>query len=121
VFVVTNQSGIGRGLYDEKSVETLHGKMNSDIKTIGAHIDAFEFCPHHPREAQPEFLRECECRKPAPGMLLKLIEKWHIDPDASLMIGDRKSDIAAADAANVRGYLFTENNLYDFVAPLLGN
>ena len=119
IFVVTNQSGIGRGFYNEKAVQSLHDQMNADLAKIDAHIDGLEFCPHHPQEAQPEYLKACNCRKPAPGMILKLIEKWQIDSAQSLMIGDKDTDIAAAMAANVSGHLFSSGNLRDFLAPLL--
>ena len=119
VFVVTNQSGIGRGYYGEQAVHALHDQMNADLTKIDAHIDGLEFCPHHPKEAQPEYLTTCDCRKPAPGMLLKLIATWQIDPAQSLMIGDKDTDVAAAKAANVSGHLFSDGNLRDFLAPLL--
>jgi len=119
VFVVTNQSGIGRGYYDEDTVHTLHNRMNQDLTEIEAHIDGFEFCPHHPKEAQAEYLKSCDCRKPAPGMILTLIEKWDIDSSQSLMIGDNDTDVAAAMAANVSGHLFSDGNLREFLVPLL--
>ena len=102
IFVVTNQSGIGRGFYDERAVQSLHDQMNADLAKIDAHIDGLEFCPHHPKEAQPEYLTTCDCRKPAPGMLLRLIAKWQIDPAQSLMIGDKDTDVAAATANATR-------------------
>lgn len=121
VFVVTNQSGIGRGYYEEQAVITLHTQMNADLKEIGAHIDAFEYCPYHPTDALPDYRRESDCRKPAPGMILKLIEEWQVDPAQSLMIGDNDTDVAAAEAANIAGYKFQDGNLKDFIAPLLSH
>jgi D-glycero-D-manno-heptose 1,7-bisphosphate phosphatase len=121
VFVITNQSGIGRGYYSEQAVHMLHDQMNVDLAKIDAHIDGLEFCPHHPKEAQSEYLKSCDCRKPAPGMILALIEKWQIDPVRSLMIGDNDTDVAAAAAANVSGHLFSNGNLRDFLAPLLSD
>lgn len=93
--------------------------MNTDLAKIDARIDGFAFCPHHPEEAQPEYLKICECRKPAPGMLLTFIKEWQIDPAQSLMIGDNDTDVAAATAANVSGHLFTDGNLHDFLMALL--
>jgi len=119
VFVVTNQSGIGRGYYEKQAVHTLHNQMNADLVKIDAHIDGLEFCPHHPKEAQSEYLTSCDCRKPAPGMILTLQKKWQIDPAQSLMIGDKDTDVAAAVAANVSGHMFTGGNLREFLAPLL--
>ena len=119
VFVVTNQSGIGRGYYTEQVVNKLHNRMNNDLAGLNARIDGFEFCPHHPDEARSEYKITCDCRKPAPGMILKLLEKWQIDPTQSLMIGDNETDVAAAQAANVEGHLFVQGNLHDFLKPLL--
>ena len=121
VFVVTNQSGIGRGYYGKEDVNKLHVQMNHDLAKIGAHVDAFEFCPHHPEEANPEYLKTCNCRKPAPGMLIKLIGEWQVNTSESLMIGDNKSDVAAATKAKVAGHLFTGNNLFDFFSQLVKN
>ncbi|NKB20245.1 MAG: D-glycero-beta-D-manno-heptose 1,7-bisphosphate 7-phosphatase [Alphaproteobacteria bacterium] len=119
VFVVTNQSGIGRGYYNVDAVHALHDRMNADLAEIAAQIDGFEYCPHHPEEAEPKYLKACDCRKPAPGMILKLLEEWQIDPAQSLMIGDNDTDVAAAIAAKVQGHLFSGGNLHDFIAPLL--
>lgn len=95
--------------------------MNADLAKIDAHIDAFEYCPYHPTEALPAFRKQSNCRKPAPGMLLKLIEEWQIDPAQSLMIGDNDTDVAAATAANVSGHLFVDGNLHDFLTPLINS
>ena len=119
VFVVTNQSGIGRGYYTEQEVNQLHNLMNADLEGLNARIDGFEFCPHHPKEARSGYKIACNCRKPAPGMILKLLEKWQIDPTQSLMIGDSETDVAAAKAANLEGHLFRRGNLHDFLEPLL--
>jgi D-glycero-D-manno-heptose 1,7-bisphosphate phosphatase len=119
VFVVTNQSGIGRGYYNEQAVHKLHRLMNADLSRLNAHIDGFEFCPHHPEKASPKYKIACDCRKPAPGMILRLLEKWQVDPKQSLMIGDNETDVAAATAANVTGHLFLGRNLHDFLQPLL--
>jgi D-glycero-D-manno-heptose 1,7-bisphosphate phosphatase len=119
VFVVTNQSGIGRGYYNEQAVHKLHNQMNADLSRLNARIDGFELCPHHPEKARPKYKLACNCRKPAPGMILKLLTKWQIDPTKSLMIGDNDADVTAAAAANVSGHLFIGRNLHDFIDPLL--
>ena len=71
VIVVTNQSGIARGYYDEAAVHRLHDWMNEELARQGARIDAFYYCPHHPAGRVPAYTRICDCRKPAPGMLLR--------------------------------------------------
>lgn len=99
-FVVTNQSGIARGYYTADDVCLLHRRMAADLAAHGAWIDAFRFCPHHPDfgAAGP-----CLCRKPAPGMVSDLLKAWSIPPDRAFMVGDRATDVAAAEAAGIRG------------------
>lgn len=93
--VVTNQSGIGRGYYDEAALESIHDHMHSDLAAFGAAIDACYFCPHHPEHANGEYRKECGCRKPLPGMLQQAAEDLGIDLAASYMIGDKLSDVLA--------------------------
>lgn len=121
VFVVTNQSGIGRGYFSADDVRKLHIQMNLDLKRIGAHIDAFEFCPHHPDATLPEYKKDSNYRKPAAGMLTKLINNWQIDTDHSFLIGDKESDVVAAKNANISGYLFTGANLYECLSQHLNS
>lgn len=118
-FVVTNQSGIARGFYEEQHVRGLHEWMSCEFANIGAHIDAFEFCPHHPDGLVARYRVLCNCRKPKPGMIKALLEQYPVDVGASFMIGDKQSDLAAAQAAGVAAYLFDGANLHEFIAPLL--
>jgi D,D-heptose 1,7-bisphosphate phosphatase len=109
-FVVTNQAGIARGYYEADSVDALHSWMNADLREIGAHIDEFRFCPHHPDGAVSALAIVCECRKPRPGMLTAVMAIWPIDREASFLVGDKPSDISAAQAAGVAGYLLDEGD-----------
>jgi D,D-heptose 1,7-bisphosphate phosphatase len=111
-FVVTNQSGVARGYYDEDAVRRFHEQMEIELARDGAHIDEFRFCPFHPEGTVPQYRRDAECRKPKPGMLLDLMRAWPIDVPRSILIGDKESDCAAAAAAGIRGYLFREGDLY---------
>ena len=115
VIVVTNQSGVARGYYDEAAVHRLHDWMNTQLKKHGAHIDAFYYCPHHTEGTVPAYRQACDCRKPAPGMILRAIEEHDIDPAASWMFGDGARDIAAAESAGVRGVRYEGGSLYDCV------
>lgn len=113
VFVVTNQAGIARGYYDVGAVDRLHQWMNEQLREIGAHIDDFRYCPHHPEGKVPELSIACNCRKPEPGMITSLAAQWPIDLAASVMIGDKESDMEAARAAGIRGFQFT-GSTYDW-------
>jgi D-glycero-D-manno-heptose 1,7-bisphosphate phosphatase len=115
VVVVTNQSGVARGYYQESDVQSLHAWMNEQLAAQGAHIDSFHFCPHYPQGAQAKYAVECDCRKPGPGMILRGLAEWTADPADCILIGDKESDIAAATAAGIKGYLFEGSNLLDFV------
>lgn len=110
-FVVTNQSGVERGLYTEDDVRALHAWMAAELGRQGARIDAWEFCPH---------LGDCRRRKPEAGMLEDLIARHDVDRSSSLMIGDRDSDMAAAAAGGVRGVLFTGAERGEDVDAVLG-
>ena len=106
VFVVTNQSGVARGLYSEAAVERVHRHMQDILRTEGAHIDAFYYCPHHPNGSVAEFAIQCRCRKPEPGMLEQAARDWPIDFGRSFLIGDRDHDLSAAAAFHIRGVKF---------------
>jgi D-glycero-D-manno-heptose 1,7-bisphosphate phosphatase len=121
VFVVTNQSGVARGYYDEAAVRTLLAWMVDEARRAGGTIDDTRYCPFHEAAGVPAYRRASDWRKPAPGMLLDLMRAWELDPARCLMIGDQPTDMAAAAAAGVAGHLFTGGNLLEFVRPLLDN
>ncbi len=99
--VVTNQSGIGRGLYTEADFHRLTGWMRSRFADAGAPLAGVYHCPHHPSEALPPWRIECDCRKPGPGMLLAATRELGLDPAASVLFGDRCGDLRAARGAGV--------------------
>jgi D-glycero-D-manno-heptose 1,7-bisphosphate phosphatase len=101
LIVVTNQSGIGRGLYDEDQFAALTAWMRTRFEKEGVAIDAVYFCPHHPTEALPAYRMACDCRKPAPGMFLKAAAELGLDLSASALFGDSESDLEAARSAGV--------------------
>ena len=119
VFVVTNQSGVARGLYDEAAVRHLLAWMAEEARRTGGTIDDARYCPYHPQAVVADYRRESDWRKPAPGMLLDLIRAWGVAPDACVLIGDQPSDIAAAQAAGMPGHLFDGGDLLALVQDLL--
>lgn len=118
-FVVTNQSGVARGFYEESHVHALHRWMADEMALIGAHIDAFEYCPDHPDGTVERYRRVSKRRKPAPGMITDLLRHFPVDTARSLLIGDKEGDLEAAQAAGVSGYLFSGGNLEAFVQQYL--
>ena len=119
VFVVTNQSGVARGYFDEAAVEALHAHMQRELQLRETEIDAFRYCPHLPDAIRMGYRLECACRKPAPGLLLDLIEDYHVEKADSFLIGDKDSDLAAAAAAGITGFKFSGGSLLAFVEDLL--
>jgi D-glycero-D-manno-heptose 1,7-bisphosphate phosphatase len=103
--VVTNQSGVARGIFDEAFVDEVHERLREMLREERASLDGFYFCPHHPTEGRGRYLRSCDCRKPAPGLLLRAMEELSLDPERSYMIGDTLKDIEAASRIGARGIL----------------
>jgi D-glycero-D-manno-heptose 1,7-bisphosphate phosphatase len=99
VFVISNQSGVARGLLSEREVELVHDALVEQLKKAGAAIDAIYYCPHHPDYGDSDYRKTCECRKPAIGMLREAAEKFSIDLRKSYVVGDRISDMEAGKTA----------------------
>jgi D-glycero-D-manno-heptose 1,7-bisphosphate phosphatase len=106
VIVITNQSGVARGFYDEAAVHRFHAHMQAELERHGAHIDAFYYCPHHPEGTVAEYALRCDCRKPGTGLLERAVREWPIDLTHSFLIGDKPDDLKAAAAFNIEGLLF---------------
>jgi D-glycero-D-manno-heptose 1,7-bisphosphate phosphatase len=102
LIVVSNQSGIGRGYYSEADLESLNQAIAQHLASkVGVTLSGFYHCPHHPTEAEGEFRRQCDCRKPAPGMIRQAALDHAVDVKTSILVGDKDSDIAAGRAAGV--------------------
>jgi len=119
VFLFTNQSGVARGFFTEDDLGTLHDWMRSELTTQGAVIDDIRYCPHHPDGSVAGYLEDHHWRKPSPGMILDLMQHWPVLHDGSFVIGDRPTDIEAAEAAGLPGFLFAGGDLDAFVADVL--
>lgn len=115
VIVVTNQSGVARGLYTMEHVEELMRSMQGDLAELEARIDRWYVCPHHPNEGNGAFTMDCSCRKPKPGMILSAIDDFGLEPANCLLIGDKDRDLDAAAAAGVSGKLFRDGDLDGFL------
>ena len=102
LIVVTNQAGIARGLYTEQDFQDLMTWMRAELHAQGVTFDAVYHCPFHPVHGLGEYKREHPDRKPAPGMLLRGAAEFHLDLAQCILVGDRCSDIAAANAAGLR-------------------
>ena len=114
VFIVTNQSGIARGLYTEEEVKYLHKFINKELNKQNAHIDEFFISPYHP-DNELEYRHLSHLRKPEIGMLEAAESKWRIKKNSSFMIGDKDIDIKCAKNFGIRGHLFKGGNLLDFI------
>lgn len=98
IAVATNQSGVGRGLFDLATLAQIHAKMHQAVAEAGGRIDAVFFCPHTADSA-------CGCRKPKPGMLLEILKRFECEPSAVTTVGDSLRDLQAASAAGCRPVL----------------
>jgi D-glycero-D-manno-heptose 1,7-bisphosphate phosphatase len=131
VVVVTNQAGIGRGLYSEREFHELMTWVGEQFVSRGGRIDAVYFCPYHPEHGIGEYRRESKNRKPAPGMLFQAASDLDINLAESIMVGDKSSDMEAGLAAGLQNlfYFGPENESGNGrsikhlteVLPLLGN
>jgi D,D-heptose 1,7-bisphosphate phosphatase len=119
VFIVTNQSGVARGLYTEDAVRSLLDWIADQARAAGGTIDDVRFCPFHPDAALDAYRQAHPWRKPLPGMLLDLIRAWELDPQRAVLVGDQETDMRAAAAAGVAGHLFRGGNLLEFLRPIL--
>ena len=113
VIVITNQSGVSRGYYSEKKVINLHEWMNKDLRNCNAEINDFFYSTELPSKNKKTR------RKPNPAMINEAIIKYSIDRKKSFMIGDKQSDVEAAQNAFIKGYLFDGGNLFHHIKRIL--
>ena len=128
VFIITNQSGIARGLFTEMDLAAIHKRLITMLGHEGARVDAIYYCPHHPEYGQTPYKKACDCRKPKTGMLKKGAKEFGIKLSRSFVIGDRCIDMQAGKAAGcTTAFVLTgygavergecgETNIVDFVA-----
>ena len=100
--VVSNQSGLGRGLITQERADAVHQRLVQELERAGAQIDAAYYCPHTPEEG-------CDCRKPLPGLLLDAARELGLDLERSFMVGNSDVDVAAGEAAGARAILLADS------------
>jgi D-glycero-D-manno-heptose 1,7-bisphosphate phosphatase len=122
VIVVTNQSGVARGLFGEDDVNRFNAELARRLAANDARIDAFYYCPHHPHGTVARYSLACDCRKPKPGLLEQAARDFDIDRARSFLIGDRDGDREAAAAFGIRGIKFdaSSQSLVDVVRAAIG-
>ncbi|MBW7888450.1 MAG: HAD family hydrolase [Bacteroidetes bacterium] len=98
VIVITNQSGIARGIFSENELHNIHLAFSAELKKHHAHVLEYFYCPHHPSEGIAGYIKDCECRKPKPGMLLAAKKKYGFNLERSFVIGDKCIDVQAGKA-----------------------
>ncbi len=103
--VVTNQAGVARGYFSEEMIKSVHERLERDLESNGARLDAIYYCAHHPSVGEPPYLLDCDCRKPRPGLIHQANGKFGIDLKKSWMVGDRYSDVELARNAGVNSAL----------------
>jgi D-glycero-D-manno-heptose 1,7-bisphosphate phosphatase len=103
--VVSNQPGIARNNFPEKTLEEIDRRMTQDLAARGAHVDAIYYCRHHPEGTNREYAVDCDCRKPRPGLLLQAAREMDIDLSASYMVGDGLTDMQAGRNAGCKTIL----------------
>lgn len=109
LIVVTNQAGIAHGYFNIKDLDQLHEYMSTHLANNGIKLDAIYYCPHHPQGRVHQFALDCDCRKPAPGMLIQASLDFDLDLESSVMIGDKLSDIEAGFRAGVGRTVIVES------------
>jgi len=119
VVVITNQAGIARGIVREAFVAEAHDHISARLAAGGARVDAYYYCPHYKTGTVAEYVRDCDCRKPQPGLLTRAAADLGLDLPRSFMVGDRWHDVGAGRAAGARGVLVrTGNGRAEEAAPL---
>lgn len=120
VFVVTNQSGIARGLYTLEQAHAFNAALAQALSGQGGHVDRFYLAPFHPDGSGADHAFDPFDRKPNPGMILRAFAEWPVDRARSFLIGDKDTDMEAARRAALPGHLYAGGNLDDLVREIIG-
>ncbi|SAK99113.1 histidinol-phosphate phosphatase family protein [Caballeronia fortuita] len=115
LFVISNQSGVALGKFDIAALDAVEARLRELAKEAGATFAGIYWCPHHPNGVVPAYARACECRKPAPGLLLRAAREHHVDLAQSWFIGDILDDVEAGHRAGCRSVLIDNGNETEWV------
>lgn len=110
LIVVTNQSGIARGYFDERALIPVMKRLQELLSPAGIHLTGFYYCPHHPQGKVPGYAVDCSCRKPQPGMIQKAAVEHRFDLASSWVVGDILNDVEAGSRAGCRTVLIDNGN-----------
>lgn len=105
IVVITNQAGVALGMIEESVLDALHARIDERIRAAGGRVDGWFVCPHHVTATVEKFRLDCDCRKPKAGLFDQACKALPVDKDRSFYIGDKASDMGAAEAAGLRGIL----------------
>jgi D-glycero-D-manno-heptose 1,7-bisphosphate phosphatase len=121
VLVVTNQSGVARGYFSEAQVDAFHDALQAGLAQAGGRVDAFYVAPHHENAVDERYRHpDHPDRKPNPGMILRGLAEWSLDPQEVVLVGDKESDVEAARRAGIEGLRFEGGDLLAFLRERLG-
>ncbi|MBN2225199.1 MAG: D-glycero-beta-D-manno-heptose 1,7-bisphosphate 7-phosphatase [Deltaproteobacteria bacterium] len=120
VVVVSNQSGVARGYFGEREVARVNETMAGQLEGLGARLDAVYYCPHYPEGTVEKYRRECNCRKPGPGMVRRAQEQFDIDVSRSYVVGDHRGDIVLAKNVGARSILVVTGHGAEEIDKLKG-
>jgi D-glycero-D-manno-heptose 1,7-bisphosphate phosphatase len=115
LIIISNQPGIARGYFTEKSLDIIWTRINSLLSNHGIKLDAFYYCPHDAKGIIQPYAIDCNCRKPAPGLIFKAAAEWNIALNQSWMVGDILNDIEAGNRAGCRSILLNNGNETEWI------
>jgi histidinol-phosphate phosphatase family protein len=110
LIVISNQSGVARGLFPEGALRAVHERLGQLLHDLGVRLDGFFYCPHHPGAPVPEYALACSCRKPEPGLILSAAREHGVDLGRSWLVGDILDDVEAGRRAGCRTVLIDNGN-----------
>ena len=119
IIVITNQGGVAKGYYKEESILDVHKEIDRQLAKVKLKIDKYYYCPHHPEGTVKRYSIACKCRKPSPGLILDAVKEFGIELNKSFLIGDKVSDIEAAQNAGCLAILVKTGHGRDHISKTI--